>query len=86
MKPTYLTVKKVIEVEESYTVSQQRGVGCNDVKLKHGLQNGDLTLVQSTYEPIVWVVNKYGERICVLEKDGGCGPSEELTVTAHADY
>lgn len=65
----YLTVKKVVETEECYTVS--------DCVHSHGwlamhLRSGALNIVQSaTVEPMLWIVDEAGHKIATLEKDGG---------------
>jgi len=79
-KPEYVTIKRVVETEESYTV-RNFDPSPSGLDLAEGLRNGDLNMVQSeTVEPYVWVVNKFGRRVAVLEKDGGCGPDHKVEV------
>lgn len=83
----YITISKVIEVEETFAIKEIKQTGAGSglafqaKDLKSGLENGDLNMIQSaTVEPYVWVVNKDGARVALLEKDGGVGPSEKLTI------
>jgi hypothetical protein len=34
----------------------------------------------ATIECYVWVVDKTGARVALLEKNGGCGPDETVTI------
>jgi len=76
---TYVTVKKVIETEESYTVTD-----CpiySPEQLQEGLEVGELNMIQvGTVESYVWIVDKNGVRVAFLSKDGGCGPNEKVTI------
>jgi hypothetical protein len=77
-KPNYLTVKKVVETEEFYTITKSN---LSKEKIEKGLKDGDLNIIQvPTCEPIAWLVDKNGRRVAVLEKDGGCGPSEDVEI------
>jgi hypothetical protein len=77
--PNYLTVKRVVETEECYVVKDAKGL--TSAKMVAGLENGDLNIMQvATCEPLAWLVNKNGKRLASLEKDGGCGPSEVVTI------
>jgi len=76
---TYVSIKKVIETEEEYTVHM-----CpiySPSQLQKGLEDGALNLQQSeTVEPYVFVVDEYGRRVATLQKEGGCGPSQDITI------
>jgi hypothetical protein len=82
LEPNYLTIKKTIEVEESYTISQiDMVIDCND--LERYLADGTLNIIQhATIEPYLWVVHPSGKKVALLEKDGGVGPSERVTIKA----
>lgn len=79
-KNNYLTIKKVVETEQFYHLKNVRS-NMSEEKMKAGLLNGDLAIVQlETCEPLAWLVDKEGRRVATLEKDGGCGPSEDVTI------
>ena len=80
-QPAYVTIKKVIEVEESYKVLSLTGAYVTTKGLEEALASGQLNLIQSaTVESYVFVVDENGRRIATLEKDGGCGPDEKVTI------
>jgi len=76
---TYVSVKKVIDTEENYTVHD-----CpiySPAQLQDGLLSGDLNLQQSeTVESYVFVVDENGKRVATLVKDGGCGPNHKVEI------
>jgi hypothetical protein len=74
----YLEIKKTTEVEEFYNVTKTHWEA---ERIKAGLESGDLNIIQSaTVEPIMWLVNKDGRRIAVLEKDGGTSGAERVEI------
>lgn len=78
IKPTHVVIKKTIEIEETYTVL---GCGLSIEELQGELQCGNFNLIQSaTVEPYVNVVDTFGKRVGLLEKDGGFGPDEKCKV------
>ena len=74
----YLTIKKTIEVEESFSIIY---TGLTVKELKTGLLNGEFNIIQNNIlEPYMWVVDTDGKRIAHLHKDGGCGPDEKVKI------
>jgi hypothetical protein len=79
----YLTIKKTIEQEDVYFVTSTK---LTSAKIKKGLESGDLNMIQlEAIEPVLWVVNKDGRRIAMLEKDGGSGPDIHTEISI-SDY
>lgn len=81
----YLSIKKVTETTEEFTLTNIRS-SWDINRIKQSLLDGDLNIVPvACVEPIMWLVNKSGVRIAVLEKEGGSGPSEHVTIDTGTD-
>ena len=75
----YLTTKRTVVTEECYHV---RGCHLKPEQLEAGIKSGEFNIIEvRAIESIMWVVNKSGRRIAVLEKDGGSsGDNTEIEV------
>jgi len=76
--PNYLSIETTVVTEDNYTITH---IITTAKKLKEGLKNGELNIVQvGTVEPYLWIVDTTGQRVALLEKDGGWGPSHKVKI------
>jgi hypothetical protein len=77
----YVTIKKVIDSEESFKILEGMDYFRTPEEFQKELENGNLNLIQhGTIESHVWVVDSTGKRVAILSKDGSCGPNEHVKI------